>query len=206
MLRKRYLLIALIIVIASACATRKAHFASDYQQPGADSQKPEYSILFFGGADESPDNSASAFQGLKQHMEKTQNGSLILLGNNGAKRGLPDSTAARSSRKTKRMLEGKLSAIRSFKGDVFVVPGNHDWADGGKSGYQRVLRLEEFSKEYLGKNVLMPNNGCPGPYEVEIKDGLVFLFLNTQWWLHEWEKGGPETGCEMEDEIGRAHV
>lgn len=201
MLTNRYTFTLLLIFILGACATRKAHFSVDYQPPTADSGKPDYAVLFFGGADKSPDNGGSAFEGLKQHLETTEKGALILLGNNGAKRGMSDSTAESSRKRTKRLLEGKLGAISAFKGDVFAVPGNHDWANGGRSGYQRILRLEEFLEDYLGENVLVPNNGCPGPYEVEIREGLVFLFLNTQWWLHEWEKGGPETGCEMEGDL-----
>lgn len=144
MLTKRYTFTLVLIFILGACATRKAHFSVDYQPPSADSGKPDYAVLFFGGADESADNSASAFDGLKQHLETTEKGTLILLGNNGAKRGMSDSTAASSSRRTKRLLEEKLHTISAFKGDVFAVPGNYDWANGGRNGYQRVLRLEEF--------------------------------------------------------------
>ena len=201
MLINRYTFILLLIFILSACATHKAHFAGDYQPKDPDSREPDYSILFFGGADKSPDNSALALNGLGEQLAATKNGTLILLGNNGGKRGLPDSTAGSANQRVKKILVNKLKAIRSFDGDVFIVPGNHDWADGGKSGYQRVLRLEEFVEDYLEKDVLVPGEGCPGPYEVEVEDGLVFLFLNTQWWLHEWEKGGPETGCEMEDPL-----
>ncbi len=201
MLTHRYTFSFLLIFILGACATHKAHYAVDYQQQNQETTQPAYSILFFGGADKTPDNSASAFTGLTQHLSASENGALILLGNNGAKRGLPDTTATNNSQRIKRLIQNKLNAIKGYKGDVFIVPGNHDWADGGKSGYRRVIRLEEFVENYLDKDVFVPSDACPGPYEVVIKEDLVFLFLNTQWWLHEWEKGGPETGCEMEDDL-----
>ena len=162
MLTNRYTFILLLIFILSACATRKAHFAGDYQQKGPDSRQPDYSILFFGGADKSPDNSAPALNGLRDQLAATKKGSLILLGNNGAKRGLPDSTGSATNQRVKKILEDKLSTVKSFNGDVFIVPGNHDWANGGKVGTKGFCGLKILLKITWGRMLWCPARAAQG--------------------------------------------
>lgn len=71
---------------------------------------------------------------------------------------------------------------------VYFVPGNHDWDHQGKRGLARIKRqTEELAK--LGGNVAMlPGYGCPGPSVRTAGARLQILFLDTQWWLHEFER------------------
>ncbi|MEO1050260.1 MAG: BamA/TamA family outer membrane protein [Bacteroidota bacterium] len=199
--RRSFVPILVLIAILTACATHKAHYAPDYQASTSQGDQPEHTIMFFGGADMSPSNNDGALPLLKKQLNESTNETLILLGNNGAKKGLPDSTGSAKRSKIESVLKNKLDLLKSVDGQVFLVPGNHDWNGGGKRGFERVLRLEDYVEEHLGDNVLVPNDGCPGPYEIVLKDGLVLLFLNTQWWLHEWDKPGPGTGCDMESSL-----
>ena len=146
---------------------------------------------------------APAMLALRNQLGEVNKGSLILLGNNGAKRGLTDSLHHNIRQKTEEVLRKKLNMLSVFKGDIYIVPGNHDWDDGGRQGFKKVTLLEEYVEEVINReqDVVVPSNGCPGPYEVQVREDLVLLFLNTQWWLHEWDKPGPGTGCNMEDEL-----
>jgi len=195
--------ILVILIICMSCASHKTHYTSDYQLDQKNYTDIEYSILFFGGADRTTDNIAPATTRLKDQLSTISEGSLILLGNNGAKRGLTDSIHSNIRQKTEEVLRKKLDMLTDFRGDVYIVPGNHDWDDGGKRGFKRVLLLEQYVEEVLDReqDVVVPSNGCPGPYEVHVREDLVLLFLNTQWWLHEWTKPGPGDGCNMEDEL-----
>ncbi len=195
--------ILVILIICMSCASHKTHYSSDYQLEQKNYQDLEYSILFFGGADRTQDNTAPAMNKLKEQLRAVDKGSIILLGNNGAKRGLTDSTHSNIRQKTEDVLRKKLDMFSAFNGDIYVIPGNHDWDDGGKQGYKRVTLLEEYVEGVIDReqDVVVPSNGCPGPYEVHVREDLVLLFLNTQWWLHEWEKPRPGSGCNMEDEL-----
>ena len=192
-----------ILLFCCACATHKTHLPSDYNPQVQTSEQLEYSVLFFGGADKSEKNDAPILAMLGEQMAAVDKGSLVLLGNNGAKRGLTDSTNASIRLKTEIILRRKLSMLSEFKGDVYIIPGNHDWDDGGKAGYSRVLLLQEYVEEILDREqeVVVPVDACPGPYEVHVSEELVLIFLNTQWWLHEWDKPGPGAICDMEDEL-----
>jgi len=192
-----------IVTICMACASHKTHYIANYQLEQQNQQGLNYSILFFGGADKTPENMAPAMSTLLEQLKATNNGSLILLGNNGAKRGLTDSTHNKIRQKTETLLRKKLDMLSAFNGDIYIVPGNHDWDDGGKQGFKRVSLLEEYVEGLLDReqDVVVPSNACPGPYEVHVRDDLVILFINTQWWLHEWTKPGPGSGCDMEDEL-----
>ncbi len=201
MLNFRYLSTTVLMIILAGCATRNPHFAGDYKIEDNPDGDIAHTMLFFGGADKSTQNQSPTFLALTKQLQKVENnGSLILLGNNGAKRGLTDSVYDDSNNRVTSVLSKKLEALKKFKGDIYIVPGNHDWANGGKTGYRRVLLLESFVEDYLDREAVTPKLGCPGPFEVQVNDGLLMIFLNTQWWLHQWEKGNGETGCEMEGE------
>jgi hypothetical protein len=84
----------------------------------------------------------------------------------------------------------------SQAGTQVFVPGNHDWKEGKKGGWDQVLRGEQFLEGYAGgANIWMPDGGCPGPVEVPLKEDIVLLVIDTQWWLHQYEKPGAESDC-----------
>jgi len=197
-MKKSFIFLVYIFLFA-ACATQKPHYVSDYRAAELLDEKPEYSLFFFGGADKNPESASLSMQSLQKQFETVENGALILLGNNGLKQGMPDVDAINKRREAERILEAKLSKLKSFEGQVYIVPGNHDWGNAGKKGYDKLIQLEEYVEDFFGpeSDVVVPGGGCPGPYEVHVNEGLVYLFLNTQWWFHGWEK----PTCDMEDEF-----
>ncbi|MGB3617533.1 MAG: hypothetical protein WBA12_05395, partial [Catalinimonas sp.] len=82
-------------------------------------------------------------------------------------------------------------------------PGNHDWAQGRRLGYQHLLNQEKFLEseaDSLG-DFFLPSGGCPGPVEVPLSDELTLLIIDSQWWLHKWEKPGEESDCDAKDAL-----
>jgi hypothetical protein len=74
------------------------------------------------------------------------------------------------------------------------MPGNHDW----RSGLKRLKKFEDYVEEYEDIKIeWIPDDGCSGPEVVEINDNLVVIFVDSQWWLMNWDKE-PElnSGCE----------
>jgi hypothetical protein len=121
---------------------------------------------------------------------------LVVLGDNLYNTGLA-AKGAPGRAQDERRLDGQLYVAEQYKGRVFFIPGNHDWDNSGKEGLAKIRRQEQYIEQKLNRgNTFVPDNGCPGPYVQELSDELVFIGLDTQWWLHKEEKPyGPGSGC-----------
>jgi hypothetical protein len=40
-----------------------------------------------------------------------------------------------------------------------------------------------------------PEDGCPGPVEVKVSDDVVLIIMDSQWWIHQYDKPGIESDC-----------
>jgi hypothetical protein len=85
------------------------------------------------------------------------------------------------------------------KGNIFFVPGDKDWDNSGPAGLSNVRRLELYMGQNLNKpNLLVPGNGCPGPQIIDISPNLRIIAINTQWWMHPYQKPEePNTDCQV---------
>ncbi|MBD0259710.1 MAG: metallophosphoesterase, partial [Cytophagales bacterium] len=93
-----------------------------------------------------------------------------------------------------------LAALKNFPGRVVIIPGNCDWDDGRRDGWRAVQRQEQSVERYLDRgNVFLPGGGCPGPVEVPLSEQVTLVVLDTQWWLHPWDKPGEESDCEAKE-------
>ena len=110
------------------------------------------------------------------------------LGDNLYKHGLPD---AQYKENMPRPCGTRQPAFRSrrhsFK--VYMIPGNHDWQNGSRGGYDAIIR-QQLYVDFLGKKNVKyhPEDGCPGPVEVPIGTDIVLILFDSQWWLHPHEK------------------
>ena len=96
-------------------------------------------------------------------------------------------------------INAQIALAKSFKGQSYFIPGNHDWAQGRPFGWDRVIRQEKYVENRLDSaDVFKPDNGCPGPVKVDISEELMLILIDTQWFLHGWEKPNDEVGsCEF---------
>ena len=79
-----------------------------------------------------------------------------------------------------------LKDIDKFTNNVFVNPGQYEWSLSNQSGYHCAVAYEYLIEKFLFKgNTFLPDNGCPGPEEIEIGGNTVLLFIDTQWWLNQ---------------------
>jgi len=120
---------------------------------------------------------------------------IIFLGDNLYKPGFPDNSLPTYAM-AKAPLDSQVQIAGTSKAKVYFVPGNHDWAGGGSNGYTSIL-MEQSYIDYLGnENVAMfPRDGCPGPVEVQINDDITLIMMDSQWWLHQYDKPGIESDC-----------
>ncbi len=103
----------------------------------------QYSIILIGDAGEHRPFSKSVFKMASDRIRRSgKNSAVIFLGDNIYPLGLPTKENPERSK-----MEGKLSpqleVIRNSEGRGFIIPGNHDWAKGRKSG--RIHLLEHVS-------------------------------------------------------------
>lgn len=98
-----------------------------------------------------------------------------------------------------RRLNAQLAVVRSSGARGYVVPGNHDWDNGGADGWEAVKRETRFVAA-RGAEVVPPS-GCPGPASAPLGARMNLIFLDTQWWLHEQARPrDASSGCAATSE------
>jgi len=138
-------------------------------------------------------------------------GTIVFLGDNVYPSGTVEPDRANYADALRR-LDAQVRAVAPGGTGIFV-PGNHDWADGGQGGFfgaetaadglfviRRQTALIPRRPKNAGATVMvLPPNGCPGPFVVD-KQRVRLILLDTQWWLHNYIvrdslSNDPETGC-----------
>ncbi|MCA0397152.1 MAG: BamA/TamA family outer membrane protein [Bacteroidetes bacterium] len=80
--------------------------------------------------------------------------------------------------------------------DVYFIPGNHDWARGRAYGLQQLNRQADYINGLNNPHIrFLPENGCPGPEEIKLTEEITLVLFDSQWWLQQEGKPGPETAC-----------
>jgi hypothetical protein len=82
------------------------------------------------------------------------------------------------------------------------IPGNHDWDRHGKEGLDAIKRQQGYLEDLSNPLVrFQPDEGCPGPVITDFGSHIRIIVVDTEWWLHEYEK--PRQG-DCKCEIGPA--
>ena len=138
---------------------------------------------------------------VKNNMKLDKKTTIIYLGDNLYRAGLPDSQSANYST-IRAVLDSEVNIARGSGAKVFFIPGNHDWDEFGAGGWDAVRRQQAYIN-YLGdKNVsFYPEDGCPGPVKVDLTDEVVLIMMDSQWWVHTYDKPGIESDCPYKTKI-----
>ncbi len=164
--------------------------------------QPEFSFFLSGdGGEPLPDGTDPYLKALRSHLESCDsNSAVVFLGDNIYPAGLPDKNDP--TRKTyEQVLREQIAVYENFKGRVFWVAGNHDWDDSHSQGLQKRLNQERFVEEVSGRgNIYYPDSACPGPVAVNLSANSVLLLLDTQWWLHQYDKPRNKDLCGVVSE------
>ncbi|MCP4459804.1 MAG: BamA/TamA family outer membrane protein [Cytophagales bacterium] len=138
---------------------------------------------------------------VEKFAEATEQDVLIFLGDNLYPKGLPNKEDTLRTEMENKLIP-QLEVMKQFPGRAFIVPGNHDWARGRKYGWQQAQNMEQFVTEYFQDDqVFLPAGSCPGPVEVELNSQAMLIILNTQYFLHTWNKPGDDSFCESKSTI-----
>jgi hypothetical protein len=94
-------------------------------------------------------------------------------------------------REAERILRAQLDVPVGTGARGIFVAGNHGWDHSGPEGWERIVLQQEFvDANGEGRVEFLPGGGCPGPAVRDVA-GLRLIALDTQWWLHPYDKPRP---------------
>jgi calcineurin-like phosphoesterase family protein len=176
-----------------------------YYAPGNKNQQPLpentaqllYTLYMIGDLKyPQPDNENLTL--FKNHIAKQgEQSAVVVLGDILYPLGLRDSSN-RHFTEDETKLKYILGIFDKFNGETFFIPGNHDWARGREDGWETVINEEKYIENYFGdKNIYLPDNGCPGPSEIELSNDITLIVFDSQWWFQKNNLSGSNIDCEF---------
>ena len=116
---------------------------------------------------------------------------VLFLGDNVYPAGLPsrDLAFSRQRELAELSLRTQIDLIQSPETKGIFIPGNHDWSHWGPQGLEFILNQQEWLDSLNDARITMlPRNGCPGPVQIPLDDNTLLVILDTQWFLHRYQK------------------
>ncbi len=193
----------LTLLTLGACNTVKPYYAGvdeDWQTQNLPESQPDYVIYLVGDAgDLHADDPIGNILTSQMSAHPAGASSLIFLGDNIYSFGMPLPEAP-DRRAKEVIIENQMNLAKGYEGNTFFIPGNHDWNKSKEGGLDALRREEEYVENYFGgKNAFRPDNGCPGPVEIELTDSLVLVIIDSEWWLSKYETAsGAKDGCSID--------
>ena len=157
-------------------------------------EAPEYRLYLIGDAG-SPGSNPTLDLLQKKIEKELVNTGIIFLGDNIYNNGMP-LKGSKHRQEAESIIDSQINAVGNFKGDIFFIPGNHDWNNGKKKGWQHIKEQETYIENSLDSaDVFFPSDGCPGPIEVPLTDKIILVILDTQYFLQKGDKPGTSSSC-----------
>jgi hypothetical protein len=161
-------------------------------------------FIFIGDAGRLLNGKSIVPNAVADYIDKADSTTTILfLGDNIYEKGLPDKED-NDYVEYAEVLSKQLLPFVSYAAKVYIIPGNHDWQKSGPQGWERIKRQAAWVDSLNKDNIIfLPKEGCPGPEEININDSLTLVILDTQWWLHPFDKPGidDDCNCQTEDDV-----
>ncbi|MCB0347005.1 MAG: metallophosphoesterase [Bdellovibrionales bacterium] len=100
---------------------------------------------------------------------------LVLLGDNVYPDGIPESEDSEEEQR----FNDQLKQIKQTKASLLIVPGNHDWGPRD-AGLTRLKKQHSAVKGWFGRNIMLPEAGCPGPAVRDIEESFVLVAIDSE--------------------------
>ncbi|MCU7550502.1 metallophosphoesterase [Chitinophagaceae bacterium LB-8] len=149
-------------------------------------------IVLIGGVQYGSPPPQALFKAIREKVPLNQKTALLFLGDNDIYQ-----------------VKAIAAMIKKSDASAVFIPGEKEWSGGGKAGLDSVILMQSYIENVGCKNIsFLPKDGCPGPEEIKLSDDVVLIVLNTQWWLHQYQKPDIESGCptkskrQVYDELG----
>jgi predicted phosphodiesterase len=154
-------------------------------------QSPDFSVYLIGDAGNDTITNEN-MKLLSHHARQQPNSAILFLGDNIYPQGLETlSKSEKKSRLSEKRLLSQLEPLKTYKGQVYFVPGNHDWKQGKWQGLKYIKEEARYVEQYFkntevsnrNEHTFIPQNGLPGPYSVMLTEKIRLIAIDTQWWL-----------------------
>ncbi len=154
-------------------------------------QVPDFSVYLIGDAGNDTVTNAT-MNLLVSDLKNKTNSAVIFLGDNIYPQGLETlSKSEKKRRLSEKRLLSQIEPLKTYKGQVYFVPGNHDWKQGKWQGLSYVKEEARYVEEYFknsevanrNEHTFIPQNGLPGPHSVMLTEKIRLIAIDTQWWL-----------------------
>jgi len=206
----RNIILAVCILLLSACSTTKNTFTISDDKNGINLQLPKEgkveTLFLIGdtGTDKNYDEVQNyLFKQLRQSLITAgETASIVFLGDNIYPAGLPQKRDKDRSIAEKK-LNTQLDMLKDLACEAYFIPGNHDWNRMSAGGLEAVKRQEEYIQHYYDDNKphFYPNDGCGDPVVKKIAEDLHYVFIDTQWWLQNWQRENSiNKGCQVKSQ------
>lgn len=153
-------------------------------------------IVLVGDAGKTFDGRQPVIESIRKHTKLDKKTTVLFLGDNLYQDGLPDEQHVTYA-DLRQVLKAQADVNVDKDAKVVFIPGNHDWNNSGRDGLNAVRRQETLVELLAPDRDIrfVPNEGCPGPVEIMVSNEVVIIAMDSQWWLHRWEKPGLESDC-----------
>jgi hypothetical protein len=159
----------------------------------------QHTVYLIGDAGEPMATSSTMKQALAHHIQLARHpASILFLGDNIYPKGLPNKSEP-NYEDAITILNAQVNWVKDLNVPVYFIPGNHDWERGGKHGWDRILNQQRLIDSLKNPFIhFFPKEGCAGPVEISLSANATLVIIDTQWFLHPWDKPEKESGCEAE--------
>jgi len=189
-MKKIFFLCLTLLIFISGCST--SYYIRDGIEKAIDDVDEsliDYRVLLIGDAGEpSPDFREPVLDAMEKRAkllpDKTLN---IFLGDNVYPFGLESENDLYYEITSSRLQE-QIKVMKNSGTEGIFIPGNHDWGDGDKDGWDRIKRMCNYINLNNPSVEMLPKDGCPGPVFKDYGNKLRIIFIDTEWWLHNDNK------------------
>ncbi len=213
-----FLLLSLTVVLTGCGTFKKPYYSQNAlgwkQEQPHDGKKIKHVLYLVGDTGELDDpvsGKNTVLEVVKKDLAtETNETSLVFLGDNIYPHGLPLEDAP-DREISEKIINAQLACSREHSGNTYFIPGNHDWNKHKPGGREAIIRQEEYIKSHYGPYEdsvhFYPSNACGDPKVVKIDKDLVYVFLDTQWWLQNWQKEKKiNFGCDLKSRHDLLHI
>jgi hypothetical protein len=119
---------------------------------------------------------------------------ILFLGDNVYNEGNSLNRSGKTTHTSNLKLTNQLALFTAFLGEIYIIPGNHDWSNGKRMGLKAVKNQQELVNRWFLQNAPAENRntgvyfkdpGLPGPQEIKLCDWAQLFLLDSQWWLQQ---------------------
>jgi hypothetical protein len=190
-MKKQLILVGILLVVSLSLKAQRVDTVKNTAVEDTIAQR----IILIGDAGQLTGGRHPVVDAVRRFITLDKKTTVLFLGDNLYKHGLPDDQAD-SYIAARAVLDSQLSVADSTPAKVYMIPGNHDWENGGRNGYDAIIRQQLYVDFLRKPNVkYYPEDGCPGPVEVSLGNDVTLILFDSQWWLHPYDKPEIESDC-----------